>query len=346
MASVDFDSEKQRFLNYYSDHHALLESGKDTLIALITYILTEENVPLCSLQGRVKDRDEAVKKFVRKYRDGLEKENFPYEIKSYITDLIGVRIIIPYESEIETVATLLAKEFDILGVTDKRKTLESMENNFGYKGLHLDLKFSAGRTAMREYRQYADLQFEVQIRTIIQDAWSVLDHNIKYKKAIPVYLQRRINSLAALFEIADREFLRIRDLIRMEEVKAKTKPNQWLDVFSFVDAIHRLLPGTIVKPKHADFFLDEILEYGDLSYEKFSSIVEQGEAVINRYADDIRLHGGFELRESAYVYVSLLLYWAERDRYRQLLTDSVRLMFDKWCEQNDVPLWREPPSAS
>ena len=53
--------------------------------------------------------------------------------------------------------------------------------------------------------------FEVQIRSLIQDAWSVLDHKIKYKKSIPIDLKRRINILSALFELADREFKEIRN---------------------------------------------------------------------------------------------------------------------------------------
>ena len=71
--------------------------------------------------------------------------------------------------------------------------------------------------AIRSY--YA---FEVRIRTVIQDAWSVLDHKIKYKKSIPNDLKRRINILSALFELADREFKEIRnattELIEMETV--------------------------------------------------------------------------------------------------------------------------------
>jgi len=63
---------------------------------------------------------------------------------------------------------------------------------------------------MREYQRYAELRFEVQIRTIIQDAWSTLDHKIKYNQSIPLDIKRRINTLAALFELADREFFSIK----------------------------------------------------------------------------------------------------------------------------------------
>ena len=76
---------------------------------------------------------------------------------------------------------------------------------FGYKGHHLDLCINDQRATLPEYDQYRDLRFEVQVRSTIQDAWSVLDHKIKYKKSIPHSLRRQINALAALFEIADRE---------------------------------------------------------------------------------------------------------------------------------------------
>ena len=76
---------------------------------------------------------------------------------------------------------------------------------------------------MREYQRYSNLRFEVQIRTIIQDAWSVLDHKIKYKKSIPLNMKRRINTLAALFELADREFFSIRQETDNVVQKCQTK---------------------------------------------------------------------------------------------------------------------------
>ena len=62
----------------------------------------------------------------------------------------------------------------------------------------------------------------VQIRTRIQDAWSELDHRIKYKKSILLDLKRRVNRLAALFDLADSEFLHIRDESKQLAVEAET----------------------------------------------------------------------------------------------------------------------------
>lgn len=94
----------------------------------------------------------------------------------------------------------------LLEESDKTQQLEE-EGAFGYKGLHLDLKLLPNRQELPEYRRFRDLRFEVQLRTIVQDAWSALDHKIKYKKNIPHVLKRRINRLAAIFELADQEFL-------------------------------------------------------------------------------------------------------------------------------------------
>jgi hypothetical protein len=106
---------------------------------------------------------------------------------------------------------VLQRHFKILDITDKISALESTEDSFGYKGLHLDLALSDQMASQPKNLPYQDFAFEVQIRSLVQDAWSVLDHKIKYKKAIPVDLKRRITVLSALFELADREFQEIRN---------------------------------------------------------------------------------------------------------------------------------------
>lgn len=54
---------------------------------------------------------------------------------------------------------------------------------------------------------------EIQVRTIIQHAWSAISHFIQYKQetAVPSHLQRRLYRIASLFELADEEFIGIRN---------------------------------------------------------------------------------------------------------------------------------------
>ena len=215
MASLDFAKEKLAFRKFYDTNRALLERARRDYIRVITGVLRNAEIgEVTKIEGRLKDREECIKKFHRKYQSKLETDEQPYEIKDYLSDLIGIRVICLYEDQIAAVAQVLKQHFKIIDVTDKIAAVESTEDSFGYKGLHMDLAISDELGAQPKYQPYVDYPFEVQIRSLIQDAWSVLDHKIKYKKSIPVDLKRRINILSALFELADREFKEIRNATR------------------------------------------------------------------------------------------------------------------------------------
>ena len=227
MPSLDFKLEKKLFRQFYDQHLDSLEEAKETFAALARSLLKQvPGLQLSKIEARVKDREECIHKFQSKYLLALEATQQPYTIPEHVTDLIGLRIVCLYEDEVHRVKKVLSEHFEVIDTTDKSASLESTEGEFGYKGLHLDLRLGAARRNLPEYASYADSRVEVQIRTIIQDSWSVLDHQIKYKKSIPGSLKRRINTLAALFELADREFREIRDATAQELAEAES-PNAY-----------------------------------------------------------------------------------------------------------------------
>ncbi|MCO7233959.1 MULTISPECIES: GTP pyrophosphokinase family protein [unclassified Cobetia] len=223
MSARDYDKVKSRFKDYYNENFTLLNDAEISFRTLTSSLIrSDSSIAISKVEGRVKNRDECIKKFSRKYRDALELDEKDYDILDHITDLIGIRIVCLYEDDIEKIKCILCEHFDVIEITDKISEIESTENSFGYKGLHLDLKLNNDRAKLPEYKSFSGFSFEVQIRTIIQDSWSVLDHKIKYKKSIPNSLKRRINSLAALFEVADREFREIRNATD-ENMKAENE---------------------------------------------------------------------------------------------------------------------------
>jgi ppGpp synthetase/RelA/SpoT-type nucleotidyltranferase len=225
MASLDFEQEKSVFRKFYESNRKHFADAKNAYIRLISVQLKRSDVgELTKIEGRVKDKEECIRKFHRKYQGMLEAEERPYEIKDFISDLIGIRIVCLYEDQISAVSEVLHRHFKILDVTDKTSALESTEDSFGYKGLHMDLALDDEMASQPKYLPYVDLSFEVQIRSLVQDAWSVLDHKIKYKKSIPIDLKRRINVLSALFELADREFKEIRNATTELLQQAKVAP--------------------------------------------------------------------------------------------------------------------------
>ena len=254
LSSVDYEKEKHAFEKYYDSNKALFSKAIRSYSNIIRSLLKKSDVDVVKkIEGRVKKKEECLRKFRRKYRNDLEEREQAYEIKDYITDLLGIRVICLYEDQIDRVSEELRQHFEIIDVTDKISAMESTEDAFGYKGLHMDLTISDRMKNLSE-KPYADFPVEVQIRTLIQDAWSVLDHQIKYKKSIPNDLKRRINALSALFELADREFKEIRNatqaLIQQETEASSIEPTE-----EIVTSPARLSVGAGEKPLNAFSFL-------------------------------------------------------------------------------------------
>ena len=340
MASLDFDDEKIFFRDYHNDNHDMLERGKDSFLSIIQSILADD-YESAQVIGRIKDREESIGKFARKYQAELEEEGTEYEIKDYITDLVGLRIICLYEKDISSIKEILEREFEVIDVTDKIKQLEDSEGSFGYKGLHMDLRLKAPRSSMLEYKNYANQCFEVQIRTIIQDAWSVLDHKIKYKKSIPQPLKRRINVLAALFELADREFYAIREktlkLIQEEKTTdLSSKDDKPLDVFSFLAVAENEFDGYIFLPYKIDGFVANLNSFDNLTPARFSKTVEGNIDTVKNYDKYLCDKEKIVHALNPYTVIRHILYLDDKDKYKRILFDRQRDSFDKWLEENSI----------
>lgn len=333
MKAANFETEKKRFLDYVNDNIDLLRKAESSFSTLIQSLLaTSPDLSSSTVTSRVKGRKECIKKFSRKYQVQLEKENKEYEIKDYVTDLIGVRIICPYEKNIQEIGKILIDNMCLIDSTDKSQIIEKTENAFGYKGLHLDLKLDETREVMPEYSIYKDIIFEVQIRTIIQDAWSVLDHKIKYKKSIPHGLKRRINGLAALFETADREFYSIHEETEKLGKKSNHDGNEgeMLSVFHFEKMAEKYFPGIRFASYKIDALVDEILNLKPITNGSFEKIVRENIAKINSY---IAFLDGKHIL-TAYTIIRHIVYLYDKQNYTDILYENQRSSFDNWLNMS------------
>jgi len=150
-----------------------------------------------------------------------------YKSINDITDIIGIRIISHYASDIERIAKIVEKEFlvDRENSTNKGANLEP--DRFGYLSLHYIVSLSDKRTILIEYGRYKNIKAEIQIRSILQHAWAEIEHDIGYKtnKGLPDEIRRSFSRLAGLLEVADDEFVKIRNSLedRQNEVVSAIK---------------------------------------------------------------------------------------------------------------------------
>ena len=127
-----------------------------------------------SIKGRTKSFDECISKFKRKYLPLLKSEESNFEIRNLLTDMIGIRAICFYSEEVYEIRRSLKKYFRETEITDKSNQLEKTDDKFGYKSLHLQLVLKGKLEGVAEAHKFRNIKIELQIRTVIQDAWSTL----------------------------------------------------------------------------------------------------------------------------------------------------------------------------
>jgi ppGpp synthetase/RelA/SpoT-type nucleotidyltranferase len=369
VASLDFELEKTSFRKFYGDNVRVLEDAKNSFMTLIRALVAQDGkVVISKVEGRVKDLDECIEKFNNKYRTGLESSQTAYSISDHISDLIGLRVVCLYEDEVEKVRAIVSRHLQVIEVTDKTASLASTEGDFGYKGLHLDVCLNDARRVLPEHEAHAAFRFELQIRTIIQDSWSVLDHKIKYKRSIPNELKRRINTLAALFDLADREFLQIRDatnqelaqaegavyddapeaaevvVVGVEEVPgrepgrpylARTGSSVLLNAFSFLRIAKHFFRNDEFDPVKVDRFTGAVLglEPG-MTRAKFNDYLFLNLPRVKRYQVDFEAASGRSMNPLTLIRHALFL--ADRALFGTLLTNAARDNFEQWLREDDA----------
>ena len=157
-----------------------------------------------TLKVRVKKFTSYYKKYLRLLKSGI--------VDPYITDLVGIRIICPFIEDLETVETLIKEHFEV--VETERKGHYTFRE-FGYESTHLlinipaDIVHARGQTG-------CDVA-EIQIRTILQDAWAEVEHELIYKAEFNPFdtpMKRKLAAVNASLSLADIVFQEIRTYLK------------------------------------------------------------------------------------------------------------------------------------
>lgn len=162
--------------------------------------------------ARVESRAKTVESLVQKAVKLDATGGFKYgDPRREITDLVGARITVPLSTDIHPVAKLVRETFEVeeeLERGDEEGHLDSP----GYRSLHFLVRLGSKDAADPELAPFADIVVEIQVRTILQHAWAMLQHDVMYKaeRAPSPIVRRRLVALAGLLELADREFVQVR----------------------------------------------------------------------------------------------------------------------------------------
>lgn len=144
-----------------------------------------------------------------------------------ITDVLGVRIVCPFLEQISIAGELLRARFEVLHCEEKGA--EQSFREFGYQSTHYLVRIPEGQ---RPAGLPSDAICEVQLCTLLQDAWAEVEHELVYKAEFSPFdepLRRKLAALNANLTLADIIFQEIRDYQRQLNTELQRRRQDFLD---------------------------------------------------------------------------------------------------------------------
>jgi ppGpp synthetase/RelA/SpoT-type nucleotidyltranferase len=198
------DSHTQELLAQYHKLLPIYEQMAEVIPEKLKDFFAEAGIIVASVEHRVKTESSLAGK--------LQLKGSKYKSIYDVTDVVGIRVIAFYTNDVDKVASVLERMFEIdwENSIDKRKAHEI--DSFGYLSVHYICRIPESSYTHPEYPELNQIRFEVQMRTVLQHAWANMNHDTGYKSGveIPNVYKRNLSRLAGILELVDDEFSRIR----------------------------------------------------------------------------------------------------------------------------------------
>ncbi|MGP1454994.1 MAG: tetratricopeptide repeat protein [Treponema sp.] len=211
--------DKKKLYERYQDYAPRLVILLDRLEEYLHSTIKISAVP--SYKARVKSFDSLYRKLFKFPLLSETIDDLPV-----VSDLIGVRVICPFLQNLDEVERVLKENFTVIEI--ERKGADRTFYEFGYESTHVLVEipevFKIGLTLPQ------NLIFEIQIRTILQDAWAEVEHELVYKaefSPFDVPLKRKLASINASLSLADIIFQEIRDYQHKLNTELDKRRNQF-----------------------------------------------------------------------------------------------------------------------
>ena len=228
-------SELKAIEDAYQEKEALLRSlGKNFIDE---YLYDIEKAGIHSYRYRTKAVDHVLEKIVRKRKESPEKyadldhTNF----HKYMTDLIGIRVFFLYREDWVHFHRYITSRFendpsqyihdrlkdfdenpDHYYLAERPKAYKRTGDSKIYDGSEIDIITDGIYRSLHYIVKYKGYYVEIQGRTLFEEGWSEIDHDIVYKEAQDDEMlkdySRLLNRLSGLADEMSSYFRRIKHL--------------------------------------------------------------------------------------------------------------------------------------
>lgn len=172
--------------------------------ALLAALLVASDIQSSHIESRCKS--------IEAYREKIARKGYTDPARQ-MTDRVGLRAVTFYDSDVDAVASLIRREFNVDEANSVDLRSRAASDSFGYRSLHLVFTLDERRAVLPEWASYADLPVELQIRTVLAHAWAAVGHQLAYKRTTGLSPkgQRLLAQLSATLETTDALFETLRN---------------------------------------------------------------------------------------------------------------------------------------
>ena len=179
-------------------------------------------------KNRIKSFNSYYKKILRQ----KAKESGESKELVTLTDMIGIRVICPFVEDLAEVERQVSEIYDVKEI--EKKGAEQSFREFGYESVHILIAVPEDCRPVEhtEVVLPENLVCEIQVRTILQDAWAEVEHELIYKSEFNPFdkpLRRKLASINASLTLADIIFQEIRDYQKKLQNELGTRRNTFYE---------------------------------------------------------------------------------------------------------------------
>ncbi len=242
----------------YSDSHGTADRLRQAVVAQLNALMTNNNLTLgVPIESRVKDW--------ASIEDKLERKVKQLSHVTELNDLIGVRIIFLFPSDLEAAVEKIATHFNVIDSENTGDRLSASE--FGYQSTHVTLSLPEAWLSVPSLAGLGNFSVELQLRTLAQHRWAAASHKLQYKStaSVPAPLRRSIHRVSALLETVDLEFSRLLEQRNSYKEAGIGQQEEPLNVDTLEAVLDEVLPAANKREdeKYAGLLAD--LQRADLS---------------------------------------------------------------------------------
>lgn len=256
--------DEQLLFQEYQKKKDVFATLKNSAIADFSSLLEKNNISVNKVVGRIKSFDS----FFQKIQTMAQSDIFFENPCDDINDLVGVRIVLLFVDDLDKIESILKPTFIIKN--KKRYSEGFSDNQFGYESDHYILTY--GQVDGPHYNEVKNIKFELQVRTVLMDAWDSVSHELDYKSdaSIPSDLKRVFYGLSGLFVVADQQFQQIKKSIKSNKSKQEETSKDPLKLLSQEINLDTLKAYSKYKFKNRFIKKDELYSNFDKKYSEFA----------------------------------------------------------------------------